>query len=111
MTEKEKDYLLDMLFNSFSRAEIEFYRLLYKVDARVDAYTLCKILIAFVEMRVHGKILKNVLELLDCSQFDDVEVCRSKSQMFLANRRITPDQDELIYRYILFILHNGGDNK
>jgi hypothetical protein len=107
MTEKEKNYLLDMLFNSFSRSEMEFYRLLNKVDARVDSYTLYKTIVALVEMRVHGKILKNVLDLLDCSQFDDVEVCRSKSQTFLANRRITSEQDDLIYRYILFILHNG----
>lgn len=105
MTEKEKNYLLDMFYNNLNRIEIDYYNYLYKINTRVDVETLYKALISLVELKTQSKMFRNTLDLLKSSQFDDNRPYKSKSHLFLASRNISEEQDELIYNYIMFVLN------
>lgn len=108
MTDKEKNYLLDMLYNNVNRAEVEYYNCLYSINSRVDVNTLFHALVLLSDFKTKSKILKDTLELLKCSQFNDNEnIYKSKSQLLLNSRFISKEQDELIYNYIMFVLSNN----
>lgn len=107
MTDKEKNYLLDMLYNNVNRAEVEYYNCLYSINSRVDVNTLFHALILLSDFKTKNNIFKDVLEFLNCSQFDDNNnLYNSKSQLLLNSRFISKEQDELIYTYIMFVLSN-----
>ena len=106
MTSKEKDYLMEMLFGITDRAERDFEEYLYRINSNVDSYILYKALISLTEYKTSSYIFKCVSSLLKCSQFDDKPVMRmSKSANLLINSHLTPEQDDLILNYILYILH------
>lgn len=105
MTDKEKNYLLDMFYNNLNHSEIDYYNYLYKINSRVDDYTLYKALVSLVKVKTQSKMFKDVLDLLKCSQFDDTKPYKSKSQLLLSTSDITPQQDDYIYNYIMFVLN------
>lgn len=107
MTDKEKNYILDMLYNNVNRAEVDYYNCLYSINSRVDVNTFFHALVLLSDFKTKRKILKDTLELLKCSKFNDNEnIYKSKSQVLLSSRFISKEQDDLIYSYILFVLNN-----
>ena len=105
MIQKEKDYLMEMLFNIVDRAERDFEEYLYKINVHTDAYIFYKALISLTEYKTSSYIFKCVSSLLKCSQFDEVKPVMSKSVDLLINSHLTPEQDDLIFNYVLYILH------
>ena len=108
MTSKEKDYLMEMLFNLLDRSERDFEEYLYRINSNVDSYILYKTLISLVEYRTSSYIFRCVSQLIKCSQFDEVKPVMSKSANLLVNSHLTLEQDDLIFNYILYILHKGA---
>ena len=109
MTNREKNYLLDMLWNNFNRSELDYYYYLNQINSnKTDTKTFINAIVSLVDMNSHLKLFRNVLDLLNCSQFDDNKLYNSKSQLLLSNRSISPEQDDLIYSYIMFVLNNKG---
>lgn len=107
MTQQEKDYLLEMLWNLMDRSECDFENYLYKINVHTDAYILYKALISLTEYKTSSYIFKCVSSLLKCSQFSDNKPIVGKSANLLINSHLTPEQDDLIFNYILYILHKG----
>ncbi len=105
MTQQEKDYLLEMLWNLMDSSERDFEEYLYKINTHTDAYILYKTLISLIEYKTSSYIFRCVSQLIKCSQFDDVKPVMSKSANLLINSHLTPEQDDLILNYILYILH------
>ena len=107
MTSKEKDYLMEMLFGITDRAERDFEEYLYKINVHTDSYMLYKALISLVEYKSYSYAFRCVSQLIKCSQFDEFKPVMSKSVDLLINSHLTPEQDDLIFNYILYILHKG----
>lgn len=102
---------MEMLFGITDRAERDFENYLYKINIHTDSYMLYKALISLVEYRTSSYIFKCVSQLIKCSQFSDNKPIVGKSANLLVSNHITPEQDDLIYNYILFVLFNGKNKE
>lgn len=97
-----------MFFNTANRSELHYLYYINKAFTSNDINMLSKAFISLVTMKANNTALKNVIELLNCRQFDDTIKCASRSQALLESRSVNSQQDDLIYNYILFVLSNGG---
>ena len=103
--ENEKNFLLDVLYRNLNRSEVDFYDCLYKINTHSDVNALYQAMISLVRYKTYSKVFRDVLDILSFSVFNDNERFKSKSQLFLANRVITQEQDDLIYNYIVYLLN------
>lgn len=106
MTSKEKDYLMEMLFGIVDRSERDYEEYLYRINSSVDTYTLYKALVSLVEYKSYSYAFRCISQLIKCSQFSDNKPIVGKSATLLADSRLTSEQDDLIYNYALYVLHN-----
>lgn len=96
---------MEMLFGIVDRSERDFEEYLYKINVHTDAYILYKALVALVEYKSYSYAFMCVSQLIKCSQFSDNKPIVGRSATLLAGSKLTPEQDDLIYNYILFVLH------
>ena len=64
MTQNEKDYLMEMLFNLVDRSERDFEEYLYRINSNVDSYILYKTLISLVEYKSYSYVFRCVSHVI-----------------------------------------------
>lgn len=108
MTDKEKDYLLNWLFNEWTRSECDFFEKLFYLDKHHNNVALMDNLVhSFYKYRFYITLYKDLSDVLDLSFFDDTIHYNNRSAELLNRLNLDKYQDDLIYSFVLGIIHNG----
>lgn len=108
MTDKEKNFLKGWLFDEWNRSECDFLEKLYYLDKHHNNVALMDNLVhAFYKYRFYVTLYKDFSEVLDLSLFDDTTKYKNRSAELLNRINLDKYQDDLIYSFVLGIIHNN----
>jgi hypothetical protein len=108
MTRKEKDYIQTWLYNEWGRAERDFLDSLGQFQRHSNNKVLFQNLLEnFFKYKFYVEVLDNFIELTELSLFDDTTKYTNRSAELLNGLSLTSHQDDLIYSFVLGIIHSN----
>lgn len=110
MTRKEKEYLLMWIHNTHNRAEIEFDEKLYffsKHHLNNLDNPLLELEKAYFKRNAYFSVCCQLSQLLKDCFFDDTVQYSNHSAKLLNDISLTQREDDLIYSFVLGIIHNN----
>jgi hypothetical protein len=108
MTRKEKDYIQTWLYNEWGRAERDFLDSLGQFQRHSNNKVLFQNLLEnFFKYKFYVEVLDKFIELTELSLFDDTTKYTNRSAELLNGLSLTSHQDDLIYSFVLGIIHSN----
>lgn len=110
MTSKEMEYLQDWIYKVWGRAEIEFGERLYFFSQHDNVNSLNELNKSYYKKQFSIDLLAELNTVLKLSLFDDNTKYKNRSAKFLNSLTLSDKEDDLIYSFILGIIHNDKFN-
>lgn len=107
MTNKEREYLLDWVFNELDTANNKYLEKLYCFEKYHTDIFLDDLMKSFHEYKFYSKFFKNFIDVLKTEMFDDTTKYKNRSAELLNRVSLTKNQDDLIYSFVLGIIHSN----